>query len=131
MVRALIAAILLHPLHTSLAQLTIESNAVTVSLRVFSDDISAASSSHPFDYAMSTFILRDASGKTIKLASCGSKQVGDLVWLCLKGQGTPASVESKVFFERYGDQVNIVQTTHNGRTRNMLFAAGDHAKKID
>jgi len=131
MVKALIAAILLHPLHTSLAQLTIEPNAVTVSLRVFSDDIAAASNSRPFDYALSTFILRDAKGKPIKLTSCGAKQVGDLVWLCLKGQGAPATVESRVFFERYGDQVNIVQTIHNGRTRNMLFASGDEAKKID
>ena len=131
MVRALIAAVLLHPLHTSLAQLTLEKNSVTVSLRAFADDLAAASSSKPFDYAAARLIVRDIKGQPIRLSPCGSKQVGDLVWLCLRGRGTAATVESKVLFERYTDQINVVQTVIAGHTRNMLFTSGDEAKRIN
>ena len=131
MVKALLLAALLHPLHTSLAQLTFDRNTITVSLRVFSSDLVAASDNKPFDYATATFIVRDARGKAIKLSSCGSKQVGDLTWLCLRGTGAAATVESRVLFDKYNDQINVVQTSIDGHSRNILFISGDHAKRIN
>ena len=131
MVRALIIAALLHPLHTSLARLDLEKNSVTVSLRVFADDLAAASGNKPFDYAAATLIVRDTRGDKIALSSCGSKQVGDLVWLCMRGAGIAATVESKVLFDRYSDQINVVQTVIAGRAHNLLFISGDSPKRIN
>jgi hypothetical protein len=131
MVKALLLAALLHPLHTSLAKLTIEKNSVTVSLRLFADDITAVAGNDAFTYAAATLIIRNPKGQSIRLASCGSQKVGDLVWLCLRGTGTAATVESKVFFERYQDQINIVQTVTAGHAHNLLFTSGDPPKRID
>jgi len=129
-VRALLLAVLLHPLHTSLAVLSLDRSSITVSLRMFSNDL-AEVSDKPFDYAASTFILRDAGGKPIKLTSCGSKVVGDLTWLCMRGMGTAVTVESKVLFDKYSDQINVVQAPVNGHSRNILFISRDHAKRLD
>lgn len=121
---------LAHPLHTSLAQLSVSGGAVSVSLRVFADDYTAASHSRLVDYAVANFVVRDAHGNAIKLISCGGKRVGDLMWLCFRGTGTVSTVESKVFFEKFKDQINIVQASSNGRTRNLLFTPGERAKPV-
>ena len=131
MVKILLLAAMLHPLHTSLAELSISHNTISVSLRLFADDLKAVSSSRPFDYASATLVIRDSHGKAVKLTPCGQKQVGDLVWLCLKGSGDAATVESTVMFDRYRDQINVVQASFNGQTRNMLFTPGDRAKRIN
>lgn len=136
-----------HPLHTSLAQLSIDagSHTVAVSLRVFVDDFTAASSEwrarHPkpssgpatsplLDYARAVFVLRDDQGNQMGLTSCGATRVGDLMWLCFHVTGDVATVESRVLFDKYGDQINIVQTRSSGRTTNLLFTPGDRAKSL-
>jgi hypothetical protein len=119
-----------HPLHTSLAQVSVSGATVSVSLRVFADDYTAASHARLVDYAVANFIVKDMRGNTIKLTSCGGKRMGDLMWLCFRGTGNIATVESKVLFDKFKDQINIVQASFSGRTRNLLFTPGDRAKPI-
>ena len=136
-----------HPLHTSFAQVTFDTRArtVEVSLRVFVDDYTSAaeswargnvarSASPLAGYAVASFALHESNGRTIALQSCGDKRVGDLMWLCLRGQITRspsgASVISRILFERFEDQVNVVQTAYDGRKSNLLFTSDDKEKRI-
>ena len=136
-----------HPLHTSLAQVSFDTHAKTVniSLRVFVDDFTRAAStwargnparmSAPITgYATAAFTLREAGGKAVQLRSCGEKRVGDLMWVCLSGQTTKtpagASVISRILFDQFEDQVNIVQTSYDGRKANLLFTSDDSEKRI-
>jgi len=140
-------ALVAHPLHTSFAQVTFDTRAKTVevSLRVFVDDYTAAADSWArgnaaranaplAGYAVSSFVLRESNGHPVALQSCGDKRVGDLMWLCLRGQLSTArrgaSVVSRILFEKFDDQVNIVQTAYDGRKANLLFTSDDPAKRI-
>ena len=140
-----------HPLHTSLAELSYDSRSgsIVVSLRVFVDDFTNASTrqrqqlvsrgrsssrSPLVDYALESFSIFDASGRRVLLQSCGGKRVGDLMWLCFKGsvprgkQGL--SVTSRILFDLYRDQINIVKAVADGKTSNLLFTPGDGAKRF-
>ncbi len=136
-----------HPLHTSFAQVSFDTRAKTVdvSLRVFVDDYTnaanswargnAARSASPLaGYAAASFTLREPNGRPVHLKACGDKRVGDLMWLCLRGQitGRPsgAMVISRILFEKFEDQVNIVQTSYDGRKSNLLFTSDDGEKRI-
>lgn len=142
---------LAHPLHTSLAELSYDSRSglLAVSLRVFVDDFSKASSqrrqqlvsrggssnqSPLVDYALASFEITDASGRRVVLQSCGSRRVDDLMWLCFKGsvpRGTQKlSVASSILFDMYRDQINIVKATVDKRTSSLLFTPGDGAKLL-
>ena len=113
-----------HPLHTSLAELTYDARtgAVQLSLRVFVDDFTRASvafqqkqravrtvSTGPAQsplvtYALASFLLTDSRGRSVALASCGGKRVGDLMWLCFRAQAAPGEklrVLSQVLFDNF------------------------------
>lgn len=136
-----------HPLHTSFAQVTFDTRArtVEVSLRVFVDDYTSAaeswarrnaatSLSPTVGYAVASFALHESNGRHVALQSCGDKRVGDLMWLCLRGQTTRnpsgARVISRILFDRFEDQVNVVQTAYDGRKSNLLFTSDDREKRI-
>jgi hypothetical protein len=136
-----------HPLHTSFAEVTFDTRAKTVdvSLRVFVDDYTSAAQSwargNParlsaplVAYAVASLALRESNGRAVALVTCGEKRVGDLMWLCLRGQITRApsgaTVISRILFERFDDQVNIVQASHDGRKANLLFTSDDREKRI-
>lgn len=140
-----------HPLHTSLAELAYDTGtgAVQLSLRVFVDDFSRAAiafqkkhggvksaSAGPaqsplIGYAIASFVLTDARGRRVAFTSCGGKRVGDLMWLCFKGQSSgPLRVVSEVLFDTYRDQINIVRASSAGKTTNLLFTPGESAKLI-
>ena len=137
----------IHPLHTSFAQVTFDTRAKTVdvSLRVFVDDYTSAAeawaranraqgASPIVEYATASFALRASNGSRVMFQPCGDKRVGDLMWVCLRGQfaGQPSgsTVISRILFERFDDQVNIVQTSYDGRKSNLLFTSDDAAKRI-
>jgi len=140
----LASALALHPLHTSFAQVSFDTRArtVDVSLRVFIDDYTSAAeawarakgvrSGQLAAYATASFTLREVTGRTISFQSCGEKRVGDLMWICLEGKTSsrPSSVISRIMFERFDDQVNIVQTSVDGRKANLLFTSDDKEKRI-
>lgn len=137
-----------HPLHTSLAELSFDprSGVVSLSLRVFVDDFTAASNEWSRQsrgpsgnaalagYSLAMFLLNDASGHRISMTPCGGKRVGDLMWLCFHGRMTSqlkgTTVSSNILFEKYRDQINIVQASYEGRKANLLFTPGDGPKKI-
>ena len=136
-----------HPLHTSFATLTVDERTgiVEVSLRVFVDDFTSAANewarkqsrtnaSPTIGYALASFILRDTQRMAVRLQSCGQKQVGDLMWVCLRGRLSPKSavsaVASRILTEKYADQVNIVQASYARRRSNLLFTAGDGEKRL-
>jgi hypothetical protein len=146
-----------HPLHTSLAEITYDQGAkeIRVSVRVFIDDftkaaaayagvraaaaraakVPASSESPLLMYARASFVIADHSGRTLSLASCGGKRVGDLMWICFHSSA-PANlggfrVANRILFDLYADQINIVQATIGDRKVSLLFTRGDGFKQID
>lgn len=142
-----------HPLHTSMAELAYDSRtgAVQLSLRVFVDDFTRASNAFQkrqsaarpvstvpaqsplIAYSLASFTLTDSRGRRVAFSSCGGKRVGDLMWLCFRGQAAPGGrlrVLSQVLFDNFKDQINIVQATSAGRRTNLLFTPGESAKPI-
>lgn len=146
-----------HPLHTSLADITYDGAAkeIRVSVRVFVDDFTKASLAYASSravaaraartpvstespllmYARASFFVADGAGRPLSLASCGGKRVGDLMWICFHS-GAPSGisgfrVSSKILFDLYADQINIVQATYDGRKTSFLFTRGDGFKRLD
>jgi hypothetical protein len=136
-----------HPLHTSLAEIVYDPAAkeIRVSIRVFTDDLTKASSAYArahktspqtmfVDYARSAFIVADRGGHPILLSPCGSKPVGDLMWLCFRaaapGGLAGMQVTHRVLFDLYADQINIVQASYNGKRISLLFTRGEGLKKL-
>ena len=139
-----------HPLHTSFADITYDANAraVVISLRVFADDLTKASSDHRMRfiskgdrgispavaYALASFRIADDAGRPLALEPCGEKQVGDLMWLCLRARvaARPMSlrVSSRILFDVYKDQINVVQATLGDRKSSTLFTPGDGFKQL-
>ena len=141
-----------HPLHTSLAEISYDAKTqrIVVSLRVFVDDFTKASDAYQrqlvsrnqrarvqsplVSYALETFSIADAAGRQLPLESCGGKRVGDLMWLCFSARvaSPPKSlkVSSRILFEMYKDQINVVQATLGSRKSNALFTPGDGPKQL-
>ena len=136
-----------HPLHTTLSELSIATDgSVQIVLRAFVDDFSAAATGRagpqpppvatPPDsvtarYVARTLALSDASGRRVPLRLAGVRRSGDLVWVTLRTPPAPGRVSvrltNSVLFERYDDQVNIVQTSVAGRRQTLLFTKRDGA----
>ena len=134
-----------HPLHTTLTELSIDtSGVVEIRLRAFVDDFSAAVSGSremprppfriPSDsatarYLSSRLLLHDASGRSARLTLTTLRREGDVVWVTLRATGVRslagARLTNTVLFERYDDQVNIVQASIAGRRRTLLFTPRD------
>ena len=127
-----------HPLHTSLAQVEVDTRnrTISVSLRVFADDFSKAAARAGVSlpaYAARSFRIFDDSGTQVQMQACGEKLVGDLIWLCFKAKTPePRSITlwSGVLFETFQDQINVVQTTVDGKKGSLLFIPGDKAKLL-
>ncbi|HVF40559.1 MAG TPA: DUF6702 family protein [Gemmatimonadaceae bacterium] len=141
-----------HPIHSSLAEITHEpsTRTVRVSLRVFVDDYTTASSAYARRlassgtsaqttsplvlYAIAAFALTDRSGRRVALKSCGGRRAGEVMWLCFRAsvpRGLSGySVASMLLFDLFDDQVNIVQISNDGKRTSMLFTKGDKARRI-
>ncbi|MEO7522302.1 MAG: DUF6702 family protein [Gemmatimonas sp.] len=140
-----------HPLHTTLAQLQYDASRreLTVSLRVFTDDFSAAVSRHArarlaagasppvaamYRYVTSRFILTDAAGKPVSLDGCGVRRASELLFICLRASvATPPTgmrLRNALLVEWFDDQVNIVQYVAGSARRTTMFTPGDGAKRL-
>ncbi|HEX2722311.1 MAG TPA: DUF6702 family protein [Gemmatimonadaceae bacterium] len=140
-----------HPLHTSLAEIGYDerSGMLTVSLRVFADDVAKASMEYArrispkratmeepriAAYALSVFVVADRSGTRLLLSPCGEKHIGEMMWLCFKTRvaSHPGSlrVSNSILFEKYPDQINVVQAALKGRKATALFSPGDGFKQL-
>ena len=138
-----------HPIHTTLTEVALDPTDGTMhfTIRAFADDFSAAVAKHakkprPADYAVSdadivayvssAVSVADASGKPAPVTWSGSKRAGDVVWATFKVPSVHGlkgvKVASTLLFELYDDEVNILQTTADGRHHSMLFTSGDGKK---
>ena len=131
--------VLAHPLHTSLTQVSFDASRrnVSISIRAFADDLTRAATRSgltPSAYATQKFKMTNSRGVALALTSCGTKRVGDLVWLCFTGrvESNPddLKVSSAILFETYKDQINVVTIVGVKGARNFLFTPGDLPKTL-
>ena len=134
-----------HPLHTTLADVSIDPDgSLRVTLRAFADDFSAAVARHagkprPAGFAVAdpdvaaylaaTLVIRDSNGRTVPLVWAGVRRTGDLMWVTVRAPGVRSlegvRIAYSTLFERFPDQVNILQANDNGRRHTVLFTASD------
>jgi hypothetical protein len=141
-----------HPLHTTLTELSVSSDgSVQIVIRAFVDDFSAAVTRRaapggapiatPPDSATARYIgesviLTDGGGRRVTLAVANVRRTDDLLWITLRAAAlTPvagARLTNRLLFERWDDQVNIVQSSVGARRQTLLFTKreGSVAKAI-
>ena len=138
-----------HPLHTTLTQLSYDASTrlLTVSVRVFADDFSAAvmpggrasslvvpPDSAMLRYVSGRFTLQRSGGGPIPLRWCGMRRDGEALFLCLRAAGQPspagARLRNALLSEMFADQVNIVQASYGGARRTLLFTPWDGTKVL-
>jgi hypothetical protein len=138
-----------HPLHTTLTTVTWQSDRreLEVAVRAFTQDLSdavthasrspaasgAVSDSAACRYATAALSVRDAAGASLRVARCVTERAADVTWIRL---AIPAErplglrLRNVFLFERFADQVNIVQADLAGATRTILFTTGDGPKPL-
>jgi hypothetical protein len=134
-----------HPLHTTLTEITTSADgSVQIVLRAFIDDFSAAVTRRPTPHGMpiptpadsaaarylaETVVLTDAAGRRVPLQDADVRRTDDLVWITLRAPTlrsvVGARLTNRVLFERWDDQVNIVQTAVGARRQTLLFTKWD------
>jgi hypothetical protein len=135
-----------HPLHTTMAEVTIDRNRGTlrVVVRVFMDDfgiaLGAAGKTGSWDERAARYVGRavsivDEARRPLAMRDCGTRRQGDLLWLCAEATVPTApasrlSLRDRMLCELFADQVNVVRVTDGAKTRTMLFTRGDAEKPI-
>jgi hypothetical protein len=135
-----------HPLHTTMAEVTIDRNRGTlrVVVRVFMDDfgtaLDAAGKTGSWDERAARYVGRavsivDEARRALAMRDCGTRRQGGLLWLCAEAivPAAPASrlsLRDRMLCELFADQVNVVRVTDGAKTRTMLFTRGDAEKPI-
>jgi hypothetical protein len=146
---ALFFGALVHPIHTTLTQLQEREGVVTVRVRAFVDDLSAAVAREngrpmPADsslremeverYVKRALSLADRTGKSVPLSWVGQRRTNEVVWLELRAASgvelRGSRVRNAMLFEFHDDQVNIVQAEYSGTRHTTLFAKRDQAKVL-
>jgi len=144
---ATLALLAAHPLHTTLTQLTYRDadRSVEVMVRGFADDFRAALGKDVTDSAASAYVrsgvtIADRTGRPLPAAWCGLKRTGDVLWLCLRARAPLGArglrglrglrLRVALLFDRYADQINIVQASYDGRRAALLFTRGDALKPL-
>ncbi len=138
-----------HPLHTTLTQVSIDARdgSARVVIRAFIDDFGAAAArltgkSQSPDHSVSEGVLQayvaakvalvDAHNQRVPLSWEGVRREGDVVWLTLRAPTVKAlrgvRFGTALLFEKFEDQVNIVQVSDGSARRSMLFTRGDSGK---
>jgi hypothetical protein len=141
-----------HPMHSTMTEIAFDPARGTVraTIRVFADDLraalSAVSRGRPLPpdgpvwdaavaaYAISTFGLQDARGRTLTLRSCAVRRTADLLWLCVEADvardAGALQVRNAMLCDVYADQVNVVQGMVGGTRSTLLFVRGDRFKVL-
>jgi hypothetical protein len=137
-----------HPLHTTLTEIALDADeTMQLTIRAFADDFSAVVAKHagkprPADYRVAdadiasyvaaAVSVEDPSGHRAPLTWGGLRRTGDLMWVTVRVPSVRSlhgvMLASTLLFEVFDDQVNIVQSTYDGRRHSMLFTAGDGRK---
>lgn len=136
----------LHPLHTTLAEVTVDRGhgSVRVVVRVFADDfgaaVTAARGAGPWGARAAAYVSRaitlvDAGRQRVDLHDCGTRRQGDLLWLCSEASVPTARLRGLALVDQmlcdlFADQVNVVRVVDGPTTRSALFTRGDGGKRI-
>ena len=138
-----------HPLHTTFTTVTWRDDRreLEVAVRTFTQDLvdavrriarSPAASGSVTDsaacrYATAALSVRDAAGASLPVARCVIERAADVTWIRLAIPAQrPVGLRfcNTFLFERFADQVNIVQADLAGATRTILFTTGDGPKLL-
>lgn len=122
--------------------------AVVLQVRVFVDDFAAAAARHAgttadsghvvpdavaFAYTAAHLALADRSGRRLVLQWCGSRRQSEVLWICLRSVVADLrglQVRNTLMFDRFDDQVNLLQVVERQRRRSLLFTKGDGFKRL-
>ncbi len=141
-----------HPLHTTLTEISHHpaTHSLTIAIRGFWEDLGAEAAQDfglpwapsdttvpqtaAFAYVNKHFKVTDANGRPIAMRWDRARRAGDLWWIYLEAQtrGGPRGlrVENALLFDRFDDQVNIVQAQYEGRRVSLLCTRGDGPKSL-
>jgi hypothetical protein len=132
-----------HPLHTTHTDLVERDGTIAVTVRSFTDDLANAVRQDrpdlvPDDSALARYVrarlvLSDPEGRPLPLRWLGRRTQGDLTLLelaCRAPRLAGVRVTNRLHFERFLDQVNIVQARYGGRTATLLFTPGTGPKVL-
>jgi len=135
-----------HPLHTTMAEVTIDRprGTLRVVVRVFADDfgtaLGAMGTSGSWDARAAAYVRRaiavvSDAREPLAMRDCGTRRQGDLLWLCAEAT-IPAestnrlALRDRMLCELFADQVNVVRVTDGAKIRSMLFTRGDPEKPL-
>lgn len=149
MLLAALAGTPAHPLHTTLTTVTWRGDRreIEVAVRTFTQDLvdavtraarspaagGSVSDSAACRYATAALSVRDAAGASLPVARCVAERAAEVTWIRL---AIPAEhpvglrLRNAFLFERFADQVNIVQAELAGAPRTILFTTGDGPKPL-
>ncbi len=126
-----------HPMHTSSAELTYArgGTGAVVTVRVFTDDFASLGGTDPerAGRVRDAIRLTARGGAPVALQLRSARRVEDVVELTLVAAPVALAggrLRDEVLFGRYGDQINIVRVTVDGRTSTMLFTRGSGGKGL-
>ncbi|HKP29822.1 MAG TPA: DUF6702 family protein [Gemmatimonadales bacterium] len=133
MVTVSLAALLaLHPLHASTALVEIAAGSGSITLRAFADELPWTGDSVGVASYLETRFLVVSGGRRIAVRFISARDEGDAVVFVLRLDESPPCdnlrIWNGILAERYPDQVNLVQFRCGGRSRQLVFSAGDGAK---
>lgn len=127
-----------HPIHSSLTTVAWRQDTRTleVAVRLFTQDLQDALARRKgtgCEYAQAVLTLRDAAGRTVPTDRCTIARDGDVTWIHLSA--TPGDLHAlrlsnSLLFELFEDQINIVQSSLDGRARTVLYTRGDGPKAL-
>ncbi|SOD03318.1 hypothetical protein SAMN05216486_11013 [bacterium JGI 053] len=132
----------MHPLHTTLTQVTYEGGAATLWVRAFADDFARGVAAHhgpagtdpTLAYLGGSVGVWDRSGRRVGLTGCGRRVSDNLRWFCLRAPAPHGLTGMRLLvslqFAVYDDQVNVVQVDAGGRRNSLLFVSGDTPKRL-
>lgn len=125
-----------HPVHVSVTELLSQGARATVRIRVFAEDFPpGADEAEARRYVARHVSLSEKSGKPVSLSWLRTWVDGELRYVELaaeiaNGLGGHRLVNT-LLFERFEDQVNVVQVREGGRRRTTLvFTRGRAAQVI-
>jgi len=133
--------LLAHKFHVSMTQVdwNPQTQALEVVLQLFTDDLEAAVSGFKgkrvellpenegaiFEYLQTVLLFEDAAGSTLAMSWVGMEMDVHRAWLYLEvphAQGPEGlTVNQRVFFELFNDQVNTVNTGLGARKATLVF----------
>jgi hypothetical protein len=131
-----------HPLHTTLTQVTHGGGAATLWVRAFEDDFARGVAAHrgpagadpTLAYLGASVRVWDRGGRGVRLSGCGRRASRDLRWFCLRAPAPRGLAGMRLLvslqFSVYDDQVNVVQVDAGGRRASLLFVPGDGPRRL-